>query len=347
MSEATASGVLIVIVNYRTAALVNNCLRSLAPEVAANPGTRVELIDNDSCDGSLEAIEQAIESSGWSAWARATSSGLNGGFAFGNNVAIRRALESEQVPNIFWLLNPDTEVRPGALGAMVGFMREHPEAGIVGSAIAEEGENLWPFAFRFPSLWSEFESGLRLSLMTRLLQRHVVAQRMTDQPAKVDWVSGASVLVRRQLFESIGLMDEGFFLYFEETDLCLRAARAGWACWYAPLGLVMHIAGQSTGVTSTREVQIRRPRYWFESRRRYFAKNHGWWYAAAADLLWMSSHAVWRLRRIVQRKRDPDPPQFLGDFLRYSALLHRRLPENMALAARSSAPHASAWSTPP
>ena len=342
MSEPTAHGVLVVIVNYRTAALVTNCLRSLAPEVAANPGTRVEVIDNDSGDGSLEAIAQAIESCGWSAWARASSSGLNGGFAFGNNVAIQRALESEQVPDIFWLLNPDTEVRPGALEAMVGFMRERPEAGIVGSAIAEEGEDLWPFAFRFPSLLSEFESGLQLGLVTRLLRRHVVAQRMTEQPTKVDWVSGASVLVRRELFESIGLMDEGFFLYFEETDFCLRAARAGWACWYAPLGLVMHIAGQSTGVTSKREVQIRRPRYWFESRRRYFAKNHGWWYAAAADLLWMSSHASWRLRRIVQRKHDPDPPRLLADFLRHSALFHWRLPENTALAGRSSAPRATA-----
>lgn len=347
MSESTSIGVLIVIVNYRTAALVTNCLRSLAPEIAANPGTRVEVIDNASGDGSLEAIEQAIKSNGWSAWAKATSSSLNGGFAFGNNVAIRRALASEQVPDIFWLLNPDTEVRPGALGAMLGFLHQHPEAGIVGSAIAEEGEELWPFAFRFPSLWSEFESGLQLGVASRLLRRHVVAQRMTDRPAQVDWVSGASVFVRRELFESIGLMDEGFFLYFEETDLCLRAARAGWACWYAPLGLVMHIAGQSTGVTSKREVPIRRPCYWFESRRRYFAKNHGWRYAAAADLLWMSSHALWRLRRILQRKRDPDPPRLLADFLRYSALLNWHLPENIALATRSSAPPASASSTAP
>jgi len=194
-------------------------------------------------------------------------------------------------------------------------MNQHPDVGLAGSSLENSEGISWPFAFRFPSLLSELESGIRLGAVTKLLSKWVVSCEMSaDEPGQIDWVPGASLIIRREVFDSIGLMDEDYFLYYEETDFCLQARRSGWSCWYVPQSRVMHIAGQSTGVTSSGPPR-RLPQYWFDSRRRYFVKNHGFLYAALADTVWMIGFASWRLRRAIQRKPDADPPKMLNDFL--------------------------------
>jgi GT2 family glycosyltransferase len=109
---------LVVIVNYRTASLTIDCLRSLMGEVQLLPGMRVIVVDNASNDGSVEKIGTAIETEDWGDWASLLPSDRNGGYAFGNNVAIRPVLQSPESPPYFLLLNPDTVVRPGALKAV-------------------------------------------------------------------------------------------------------------------------------------------------------------------------------------------------------------------------------------
>ena len=326
--------VLVIVVNYRTAPLTIECLRSLEAEVQAHPATRVVVVDNASGDDSAGAISAAIEAQGWGRWARLVESPMNGGFSYGNNVGLRPALADPSGPDLFWLLNPDTAVRPGALQAMLDFFQARPDVGIVGSSIEAEDGKLWPYAFRFPSLLSELDSGLRLGIVSRLLRRWSVARRMSDRAEAVDWVSGASMMVRRGAFESVGLMDEDYFLYFEETDFCLQARRAGWSCWYVPSSRVMHIAGQSTGVTGKQAVRKRRPKYWFESRRRYFIKNHSRAYAMATDMVWIVSHALWRVRKFVQRKKSYEPPHELTDFVRNSSLATAHIDVNPSVAGR-------------
>lgn len=334
VASIQSATVVIAIVNYRTAQLTISCLRSLAQELQTMPNTQVVVVDNNSGNGSVEAIQQAIEQEGWSQWARLLASPQNGGFSYGNNLVIRPALASETPPDYLWVLNPDTEIRPGALQKLVEFMQDHPQAGICGSSFEEANGDPWPIAFRFPTLLSELESGLRLGFVSKLLSRWCVAQVMTDQPAQVDWLPGASMLIRRQVFETVGLMDEGYFLYFEETDFCLQAVRQGWQCWYVPESRVMHIAGQSTGVTAATDQPKRLPQYWFDSRRRYFVKNHGRFYAAIVDALWAAGFVVWRGRRLVQQKPDSDPPYLLQDILKNSAIFHGDLPDK-TLASQS------------
>lgn len=316
----------VAVVNYRTGPLAIDCLRSLAPEVAACPGTRVTVVDNCSGDGSADLIEQAIAAEGWSAWATLVRAPLNGGFSYGNNLVVRPSLQAADGPDYYWLLNPDTRVHPGALRALVQFLDAHPQAGIAGSRFLLADGTPWPYAFYFPSVWSEFANGLRLSLAARLLKHRVGLRLMGREPAEVDWLPGASMLVRRELFQRVGLMDEGYFLYFEETDFCLATRRAGWQTWYVPQSEVTHLVGQSTGVSGHHATKNRRPQYWFESRRRYWVKNHGRAYAAITDVLWTLGHLSWRLRNLVQRKPTGYPPHFLGDFIRNSALFHRGLP---------------------
>lgn len=321
IQHSADTALLVVIVNYRTPRLTIDCLHSLVGEVRSLPGTRVVMVDNDSGDGSVAAINAAIIAEGWQNWASVLPSNYNGGYAYGNNLAIRPALQAANPPSYFLLLNPDTQVRPGALKALVEFMELRPDVGIVGSSFEDRDGTPWRTGFRFPSVLSELNGGLRLGLVSKLLSNWVVAQTMTDEPQQIDWLPGASMMIRRQVFDSIGLMDEEYFLYYEETDFCLQAKRAGWPCWYVPQSRVMHLAGQSTGVTSKEGSAKRLPQYLFDSRRRYFVKNHGWLYAAVVDLVWSVSFATWRLRRIVQRKPDPDPPYLLLDSLRNSVFL--------------------------
>jgi N-acetylglucosaminyl-diphospho-decaprenol L-rhamnosyltransferase len=326
--------VLVVIVNYRTAWLVVECLASLVGEVAASPGSRVVIVDNASGDGSAETITRAIAERGWSAWARVRAAPVNGGFSYGNNLAVREALAAStgQQPAYFWILNPDTQVDAGAMAALIDFAEAQPRIGITGSALRNDDGSAWPYAFRFPSLWSEIEGGARFGPLSRLLRSRAVLRPMNDQPVQVDWMPGASMLVRREVFEQIGLMDEDYFLYYEETDFFLQAHRAGWQSWYVPASRVMHIAGASTGVTGEKVMKKRMPAYWFESRRRYFVKNHGRGYAMAADAAWLLAHLSFRVRRALQRKPDADPPRLAADFFAHSAWWHGGLPGNAALA---------------
>jgi N-acetylglucosaminyl-diphospho-decaprenol L-rhamnosyltransferase len=310
----------ISIVNYRTPDLTIDCLRSLEPEVRAVGSTRVVVADNASGDGSPGLIGSAIAQNGWGEWASVLPLERNGGFAYGNNAVIRPELArvDSQPMEYVLLLNSDTLVRAGALAELIRFMDAHPDVGIAGSRLEDPDGTRHHSRFRFHSLWSELDSGLRLGSVTRLLHKHVVAPPLVDTMHPTDWVAGASMIVRRGVFEDIGLMDEGYFLYFEEADFCLNARRAGWTCWYVPSSRVVHLVGRSSGVTSACASTRRRPRYWFESRRRYFVKNHGRAYAYCVDAAWVAGFALWRMRRIVQRKPDCDPPHLLWDFLRYS-----------------------------
>jgi GT2 family glycosyltransferase len=316
------SAIGIVIVNYRTADLAVNCLRSLAPEVARHGDCRVVVVDNGSGDGSAQRIRAAVLAEGWREWAELLPLGHNGGFAAGNNAALRLLLEGPQAPDYVWLLNPDTVVRPGSLGALVGFLEAHPAVGIAGSRLEDPDGTPQRSAFRFPGIASEAERGMRLGLLSKLLRRYVVAPAVQDRAHPADWVSGASLMVRRALFASAGLLDEGYFLYYEETDFCLRARRTGWPCWYVPESRVVHLVGQSSGIKDGIRTVRRIPPYWLRSRQRYFAKSHGPLYRLAADVAWAVGFACWRLRRLLQRKPDQDPPRLLWDFLRFSLLGH-------------------------
>jgi GT2 family glycosyltransferase len=308
----------VIIVNFQTPALVIHCLRSLVSEVRST-GCRISVVDNASADESVAQIAQAIRQEGWT-WVELLPLQKNLGFAGGNNAAIRPLLSSAP-PDYIWLLNPDTVVRPGALSALLDFMEEHPEAGAAGSRLEDPDGTPQCSAFRFPTVASEFETGIRLGVVSRLLARWAIAPSVPRNPCPMDWLAGASLLLRRSLLDAIGLLDEEFFLYFEEVDYLLRARRAGWQTWYVPASRVVHLVGQASGVTDTKRPAKRLPRYWFESRRHYFCKNHGRLYAALANGAWLAGFALWRLRRPLLGKPDSDPPRLLWDFIRYNFLL--------------------------
>ena len=320
-------GVAVAIVSYKSAALTIDCLRSIQDE-RSTPGLHIRVIVVDNASNDAPLIAEAIAANGWSSWVTLVEAPRNGGFAYGNNVAFQTAYDDEP-PAYLHMLNPDTIVRKGAVAALVRFLETHPEVGIAGSSFENRDGSEWPIAFRFPSLLSELEEGLHLGAASRMLRHWIVAKRMPSVPTPIDWVPGASMMIRRAVVDAIGGLDENYFLYFEETDFCLRARKAGFPTWYVPESRVMHIAGQSTKVTERNAVPKRLPAYWFESRRRYFAANHGVGYAMAADVVALLAHALGSLKRAVQRRKNVGIPHFLTDFAQHSVLW----PRNRKLAA--------------
>lgn len=310
---------LVVIVNYRTCALTLDAVTSLSSQLPVLDGCGLIVVDNASGDGSAAQIAAAIRSRGWSSWVHLLPANRNGGFAAGNNLAIRAALASADPPNLVMLLNPDTIVRPGAIAALLGFMKSHPDVAMAGSRLEDPDGTRHVSSFRFPGVLSELERALRTRISGRLLARWAVALPHSNRPRQVDWVSGAAFTIRRQVFERIGLLDEDYFLYFEEVDFCLRARRAGFECWDVPDSRVVHFVGRSTGVTDPPRSRSRLPDYWFRSRRRYFVRNLGTWRAGLADAAWIGGHLISRTWRTIARKPRIDPENLLKDFVRGSA----------------------------
>ncbi|MEY8829328.1 glycosyltransferase family 2 protein [Sedimentitalea sp. XS_ASV28] len=304
-----------IILNYKTADMT---LQSAEAALAGMEGVAggITIVDNDSRDGSFETLDAAVRARGWDRDGRVTviQSGRNGGFGAGNNVGIRAGLPGGVRPDYVYILNSDAFPEAGAIRLLMAHLDSHPETGLVGSYIhGPEGD--WHCTiFRFPSIWSEIESGIRFGPVTRLLKRHVVPMDLPDGPRAVDWTAGASLMMRREMLDRIGLFDETFFLYFEETDLCRRARLAGWPTVYLPESRVTHIGSVSTGMKTWK----RMPAYWFDSRWHYFSKNHGAGYAALATASFVTCRLLFRLRCKIERKPHGDAEKFLRDMVAHA-----------------------------
>jgi len=303
----------VVTVNYGSAPYVLDMLAALVPELEALEDATVWIVDNHSPDDSVAVLRAAFAERGYGDRVRLLESPVNGGFGAGNNVGIRAALALDPPPDAFYLLNPDARPTPGTVRAFVEFLAAHPEAGVVGGPLYSSDGSLQCAAFRFPTFLGELEGCARIGVLTRLLPEHRVPMDHTPAARAVDWVSGANLVVRRDVLERVGTFDEGFFLYFEEVDLCRRVREAGFGVWYVPEAGVVHLHGVTTGMGSPHR---RLPRYWFESRRRCYRKAYGAAGALAMDAAALGGTALHRLAERVKR-RPPDPPHFIGDLLRY------------------------------
>jgi hypothetical protein len=322
--------VAVVIVTYRTGELTVRSIQSVQAE-RSTPGINIRVVVVDNASGDAAIVSRAIEDNDWSSWVTLITAPKNGGFAYGNNLGIERAC-ADAVPSYVYLLNPDAQVRHGAIAALARFLEAHPDAGIAGSGIENADGTDWPIAFRFPGLLSELDSGLAFGPVSRLLRRWAVAQRMTQGAGRVDWICGASMMIRPDVLAAVGGFDENYFLYFEETDFCLRASRAGFATWYVPESRVMHIRGQSTSVTDLTIGPRRLPAYWFESRRRYFAMSFGVGRAMCIDVISLLANSLGVLKQLLLGRRGSLVPCFVRDLLRHSILW----PQNRRLPAPSS-----------
>jgi N-acetylglucosaminyl-diphospho-decaprenol L-rhamnosyltransferase len=304
--------VLTVILNWRTAEMTlraaEAALRAMEPIEGA-----IVIVDNDSGDGSFELLTATVAQRGWGR-VRVVQSGRNGGFGAGNNFGIRAGLPDGMKPDFVYLLNSDAFPAPDAIRALRDHLLAHPATGFAGSYIHGPDGQAHRTAFRFPSIASEFEGAIRLGLVSRLLKGSIVAAPLPKVTSRVDWLAGASIMMRQSVLDQVGLFDETFFLYFEETELCHRAAKAGWPTDYVVESRVEHIGSVSTGMKTWARI----PSFWLDSRSYYFRKAHGRSYAALATMAHVAGGVLWRARLLVQRKDRGDPPYFLRDLVAHA-----------------------------
>ena len=326
---------LVVIVNYRVTDLTIDCLRSLEPEIARVPGVHVAVCENGTGPEDAVRLREAIANNGWSAWTSLTEIFPNRGFTGGNNVILREAMASADKPQYVLLLNSDTVVLSGALEELVRFMDANPKVGIAGSRLEMPDGTVHVSAFRYHGIANEFDRGLRLGFVSKLLSRWKLAPPPPVGDCDVEWVAGASMIIRREVLDAIGLLDEDYYTYFDDIDFCLRARKAGWPTWYVPESRVIHLVGCSTKLSDPKKEQTRRrPQYWYQARTRFFLKSYGPLYAMLADAAFLAGFSVWRFRRWVQRKPDTDPRHMMLDTFTNSVLfrgLRPRPVENPAL----------------
>jgi GT2 family glycosyltransferase len=291
--------VAVILLNYRRADLVADCLTSLAAECAGASGIEVVVVDNDSADGSAARIAETIRTHGWGGWARLVESPVNGGFSAGNNLGIR-AVRAE----FYLLLNSDTLVRPGALAALLASMRREPRVGLLGPRLEFPDGTPQESCFRFHSPFSELMAAAATGPVSRLLRRYQIALPAADAPHDTPWISFACVMIRAALLREIGPLDEGYFMYFEDVDYCRRAWQKGWRVRYEPAARVVHLRGGSSPVKRSFAERRRVPRYFFASRTRYFAKHYGGVIGVlTANFAWLAGRAVSGLRELVGHKR--------------------------------------------
>jgi GT2 family glycosyltransferase len=246
---ASASGdavlLSIVIVSWNTSELLARCLESLATRPPGaqgsaragdvdRPAIEVLVVDNASHDGSADLVRERFP------WVRLIANDANLGFAAGCNQAIRAA-----GGRFVLLLNPDAAVETAALAVLLSFMEAHPEAGAAGPMIVDAGGALQASCSPAPTLRRELWRLFHLDAI-----RPYAVYRMqawaTDRPREVDVAQGACLILRRTALDRVGLLDERFFIYSEEVDLCWRMRRQGWRVYWVPGARVMHLGGQST-----------------------------------------------------------------------------------------------------
>jgi len=293
----------IVILNYRTPALVTDCLASLWPQLADRADRHAIVVDNASPDDSCDIIAQAIESNDWSSGVELVRSPVNGGFAAGNNVGIETAM-SRHDPDLILLLNSDTIVRQGAIDAMVDAMTEDASIGALGCRLEWPDGEPQVSGFRARHPLGELINAAGTGLVTRLLRPFDASLPLATEPREVDWVTCACAMFRADALAIVGGLDEGYFMYFEDIDLCRRIREAGWRVDCSPAGRVVHLRGGSSSVKTDASKRQRRPRYYYAARSRYFAKFYGGRLGLGlANICWLLGRAVSKTRELFGRHR--------------------------------------------
>lgn len=286
----------VIIVNWNAREDLRRCLLSLYVEPKPTAAYEVWVVDNASEDGSAGMVASEFPQ------VQLVVNTENAGFSKANNQAIART-DSRYV----FLLNSDAFIHSGALDQLVAYADAHPQAGIVGPKVLNSDGSLQFSCRRFPSLGAGF---FRNTYLGRLFPHNKFARDylMNDfdhaRDIAVDWVSGCAMLIRRDLLEKIGALDERFYMYCEDVDICQRAWEAGWGVVYAPQAVVTHAIGRSSDKNADRMI-IEFHRSWYEYDRKWRPKASALRRAAVFSGLWLRAAVriakrratAWRLAR--------------------------------------------------
>lgn len=270
---ASGGDVSALIVNYRAYDDLAACLGALIGQQPVSP-VEIIVVDHDGIPDLAADIREQFPQVVF------LSVDTNEGFAAGVNRAAARACGQYLL-----LVNPDTICSPSLARTLSTWLDEHPGVAAVGPRIFNEDGSLQPSARRFPDATTALAG--RTTLATRLMPGNRLTRRNLNfsyeqAPLEVDWVTGACLLLRRSAFEEIGGMDTGFFLYWEDADLCRRLRSSGWKTAFVPLATAVHVGGRAS-----RHARLRALVAFHRSAYRYYRKHGGAGAALASPLVWL------------------------------------------------------------
>jgi hypothetical protein len=247
-----------IIVSWNTKEILAQCLDSLIAEQVEG-GHEILVVDNASTDGSPEMVRERYPE------VILMASRENLGFAKANNQALEICTGDAVL-----LLNPDTQVLPGALTVLLNFLETHPSVGACGAKLLNPDGSLQFSCSPEPTLKSEFQRLLHLPGIHRD-GSYSMERWDANSPRQVDTLIGACIMVRRKTLEEVGCLDETFYMYSEEVDYCKRIRQKGWEIFWAPEAEVIHYGGQSTQQSATKMfLQL------YLGKLKYFRKHYGW-----------------------------------------------------------------------
>jgi GT2 family glycosyltransferase len=278
LSTLTSLDISVVIVGWNAKHYLELCLESL---VKAPPRRSMEVfvVDNASTDDSVEMIEAKFP------WVNLVKSTENLGFAKGNNVAIRQC-RGRYVA----LVNPDVIVFPGCLDALADFLDEHPNVGNVGPRVFNPDMSMQSTCRRFPTLWNNFCSATRLENMfngSRFFAGEHMFYFAHDRTLDVDVIVGCFSMIRRETFDTVGLLDENLFMYGDDVDWCRRARNAGWRMVFYPGGQAIHDRGKTTAPYPVRFAVAQQ-----RSVLHYWTKHHSVWGVLGIQSIMLFHHLL-------------------------------------------------------
>jgi hypothetical protein len=270
----------IVIVNYKTPSLVIDCLDSFKSALVSN-NYQVVIVDNNSDDNSDTIITKWIEDNHLGQYVELIVSSSNTGFSGGNNMGIA-AIDADY----YLLLNSDTIIRDKAIEDLLTHAINNPEVGLISPRLEWPDSIPQESCFKYHTPISEMLRAASTGLITRIFSNYVVAQTIKNEIDSYDWVSFACVLINKKVFDDIGVLDSGYFMYYEDVEFCHRAKQNGWRIDNLPTAHVVHLRGGSSSVKTNVIQRKRLPRYFYESRTRYFYQHYGYIGLLFANILW-------------------------------------------------------------
>ena len=226
----------VIVVSWNTRELLKSCLCALEREINKSD-CEVFLVDNASADGSAEMVARDFP------WVGLIANNENLGFAAANNQAIAKCKG-----NYILLLNPDTEVRPGAIKTLLEFFKNHQRAGVVAPQLLNTDRSIQRSCRRFPTFNGMLFELLGFSKLfpdKPMFREYKMLDWNHDDEREVDQPEGACLMIRREVIDEVGTLDEGFFMLFEEVDWCYRVKQHNWQIWFTPGAQVVHHYGQS------------------------------------------------------------------------------------------------------
>ena len=286
----------VVVINYKTPAMTIRCAQSVLADFGDSNACLV-IVDNDSGDNSHELLSTWVEENALESKVKLVFSSYNSGFSGGNNQGMKSV-----DANYYVLLNSDTLIRPGALQTLLKTFAQDETIGLVSPRLEDEDGTPQVSCFRNHTPISEFVHVAATGVFTKLFQDHEVAIPIIDGPSHPQWTSFACVALRGAMIKSIGYMDEGYFLYYEDCDYCRLIASHGWKIINNPEAHVVHFRGGSAELKEKVKQRKRLPQYYFESRRFYYRKHYGLLGWFAANTLWTLGRCISKLRELMQNR---------------------------------------------